>query len=90
MKTIRNFPYLNKIPGLERMDLTTEDFVPRKGRTLTIWALVFFALAAASAFAAWGGAFAPQSTLLFEVFLVLFAGLGLITLLARFVHSPTA
>lgn len=90
MMATRNFPYLNKIPGLERMDVSAEDFVPRRGRTLTAWGLGFFALAAASGFAAWGGVFARQSSLLFELFFVLFAGLGLITFMARFVQSPTA
>jgi hypothetical protein len=86
----RNFPYLNKIPGLERMDVSAEDFVPRRGRTLVAWAVAFFALAAASGIAAWGGAFRSQSALLFELFFVLFAGLGLISLLASFTESPTA
>jgi hypothetical protein len=89
MRATRNFPYLHKIPGLERMDVSADDFVPRRGRTLTAWALVFFALGGASAFGAWSGVFPAQSALVFELFFVLFIGLALITVLARIIDSPS-
>ncbi|QDG52456.1 hypothetical protein FIV42_17435 [Persicimonas caeni] len=88
METTRNFPYLRKIPGLERMDVSTRDFESRNRPLLLTWALIFFGLAAASLVARLTIFTEGPSALLFTLFLVLFGILGLISWLARIVNTP--
>lgn len=88
METTRNFPYLRRVPGLERMDVSTKDFESRNRPLMTTWALIFFGLAAASAVLSWAIFSEGTGALIFTLLLVLFGILGLISLLGTVVNSP--
>ncbi len=88
MESARNFPYLRKIPGFERMELSTSDFEPRNRSLLMTWGLIFFALAIASAVLSWTVFTEGHGQTIFVLSFVLFGVLGTIALLARVVNTP--
>lgn len=79
---------LRKVPGLERMNLTARDFEPHQHPTMLIWGLIFFAVAAAFAVLSFTVEVGGQPALVFQLLFLLFAGLGLLSVLSRFVHTP--
>lgn len=88
MSAMKNKPKLGKMPGLERLDMPDEDFEPKERPALTAWALIFFALAAVSGVLSWTVTLSNQPSLLLQLMFWLFAGLGIITFLSRFVRVP--
>ena len=75
-----------KMPGREQMEVASDDLRPKERPALTVWALIFFGVAAFFGVASWTTG--NTSSLLLTLLFFLSAGLGVITLLSRFVRTP--
>ncbi len=85
---MKNMPQLDRMPGLDRLDMPDSDFDPRPQPTLLVWGLIFFALAAGCAVLSWTITVQGQPSVIFQLLFLLFAGLGLLAILARYVNPP--
>ncbi|MFP4598071.1 MAG: hypothetical protein ACLFVJ_07455 [Persicimonas sp.] len=84
--SMKNKPRLNHMPGLERLDMPTDDFERRETQPLVAWSLAFFALAAASL--VFNSVLGGQGSLVFVLAFLFFAALGITALLSRYVRTP--
>jgi hypothetical protein len=87
MRSIKNMPHLGKMPGLERLDMPTDDFEHKERAALLVWTAIFFALAIASLAGMQAVQAHQAASLPFLLLAVLFATLGAVTLLSRVVRT---